>query len=162
MADKSTVVPYVDLNALPMPYEEGRLEVEEHHLLGEVAFHSSWLMPYRCEEQLRGWSGINGRHLVNECMYLPVLNATALDFLLAYPEIKRSIPASCKGLTVYFPKTIYIENRRDKYIRFLDIDTWESGDTLLNGFGYTSHCAALLLPGVKRNGNPLRPLNGKH
>lgn len=136
----------VDLDA-HIPVQEGRWHIESDVRQGTITFNPERLIPYLCEFQLAGWRGMHGRHLLKHLRGLPILKATALDYLMSHQEL---IPEWCKRFHLHFWGTIYRERKGGSFVRCLYWhDGWCESDTLVEGFGWTHTSAAALYIGVE-------------
>jgi hypothetical protein len=116
--------------------------IEEHQKGGLLTWDSAKQRTalYRSGHQQNRFT-ISGNELRNELKVQPVLNANALDFLLAHAHL---IPESWKGQYVFFWGTIYRYKDGSLCVRCLyyDIDRWgRSCSWLDDGWGFASPAA---------------------
>ena len=139
---------WLDLDAAPS-CDAKRFTIDRHIKQGNVLWSSKRLMPYRTRLQQRGYSGINGRRILrtlNRFDAMPILNANALDFLLEHQDL---IPMFCRNIELHFWGTIYRETKGDRFVRYLHWnEKWIEGDTLVDGYGWSSQSVAALYIGM--------------
>ncbi|MEK9151882.1 MAG: hypothetical protein AAB692_00795 [Patescibacteria group bacterium] len=134
----------VDLDADPY-CPEGLFatgEGTEHCKGGKLILTPGKIKLYLAEGQKNG-VGLKGHQLRKELADKPVLNANALDYLLAHQEM---IPDECRGKYIPFWGTIYRNAYGGLYVRFLCWrgDRWVSDYDWLDGdFGGNDPAAVL-------------------
>lgn len=143
----------MDLDKEPHCISNGRWDSKnpyDHWKGGIVEWSANRLELFRSPDQKKRFSGVDGRSLRNLLFkkphLQPVLNANALEFLKLHQDL---IPEWCKRFNLYFWGTIFHESRDHSFVRYLYWDNgWGDSDTLVEGFGWTSRCVALLYRGL--------------
>ena len=90
-------------------------EVFEHKKGGHFKWDPRRVIPYLDYEQKKG-RGVSGERLCEKLARKPVLNANALEYLLAYPYL---IPKNWGGNNTLFLGTLYLDKEGDLRIRYL-------------------------------------------
>ena len=103
------------INLDTAPYAPDGWSIAENHGSGQLEWNSSRIQLYLSASQKSG-RYIRGYKVRKELAGKKVLNANALDFLLAHQDL---IPKSWKGKNVYFWGTIYVDKTGDRLVRSL-------------------------------------------
>jgi hypothetical protein len=109
------------------PFVPDGWSVEEHRRGGQMAWDSAKVGLYLSNRQ-KGGKVVKGHDLREDLRDKPVLNANALDYLLAHPHL---IPEDWKGKAAFFWGTIYRNRDGDLCVRCL---YWSGGRWYWNYF----------------------------
>ena len=150
--------PMMDLDADSSAQSE-RWIPRLHKRQGKHRWEAHRLFPYLTDLQLQETTALPGKYLFNEVKNMPILNGNGVDFLLRYQFL---IPEQYRRLNLLGWGTVYYERTagREAFVRGLrwNGERWEELDVLVDGFGFTARCAALMYvhPDVKSHGNDAR------
>lgn len=132
------------INLDAKPFVPNGWKVEEHRQGGQFAWDKAKTGLYLADRQKSGT--IVGNELRKVLKDQPVLNANALDYLLANPHL---IPEEWKGKYVFFWGTIYRSSGGGLYVRCLcwDDGRWRWGSFWL-GYGWFGGFPAAVLASI--------------
>ncbi len=139
---------YVPMSADPIPCQTDRWDWDTTTFKrqGTLMWEPSRLSIFQIPLQLEGYSGIQGTQIFKAAEAQPVPNINLMQFLLQHPFL---VPEWVKdGWYLYFPIPVYWERRGPAYVRYIywnhKRDCLCEGDTLRDGFGFTSDCAVAI------------------
>jgi hypothetical protein len=149
---KDSKIHTIDLDANPMTPEGWT--VDKHTKGGKFEWDHTKLALYRSQKQKT--SGISGHELLKKLEEQTVLNANALDYLIANQEL---IPKSWEGWTIPFWGTIYVQSDGYLCVRFIKLygDNWNWQRYRLDNDFDVSEPAVILRAGNQSEEDTFKP-----